>query len=83
MLSAMQAAAETTHSASLTGQGSDLVLGYIVVCAVPVVFWTLLFAAVSWMFGFPITGPTLFATGLAIGGLMAAVFSALIVNPRT
>ena len=81
--------AEATHvttgtASPLVAAGADSrITGYLVACVVPAVFWTLLYAAAGWLFGFPISAPTLFTTGLAIGGFLAIVFSALTLNPRS
>ncbi len=45
MVNATQAAAETARPAALSGQGSGRLLGYVIACVVPAVFWTLLYAA--------------------------------------
>jgi uncharacterized membrane protein YadS len=68
----------TVHRA----EGRNRILGYLIVCVLPPLFWTALFAVLSWTFGYEVSSSTLLACALAICGFLAVVFSTLAVSPR-
>ena len=80
-MNAMPAVSDLANPARSSALISDRLTGYLVVCALPALFWTLVIAAAGAAMGFPTSTAALFGIGLAIAAFLTAVFSALTISP--
>jgi hypothetical protein len=78
MANATHLTAETAAPARVGDAASAPVLAYVIVCAVPALFWTALAAVTGWIFDAAVPLVPLAGAGLLIAGFLAVVFSALI-----
>lgn len=60
---------------------SDRLTGYLVVCALPALFWTLVIAIAGAALGFSTAPAALLGIGVAIASFLAAVYASLTISP--
>lgn len=77
MANTTQLASDAAHQVGTSAAARNRVLGFLIVCLVPALFWTAMLMLGGWVFGLDISVRVLFWSLLAIAAFLGVVFSAL------